>query len=222
MDVSIFNSLLPEPITSTARSFNFACSRTVLTSLCSKHMDKHNRPYVCEEPGCEKIQGFTYSGGLLRHQREVHRQHGGPKASCMCPFRDCKRSTGVGFSRKENLSEHLRRVHRGVGEQDKASIADTQYSNADQEAAIPTTMESKNRKQRPDYPEDEPRMLQEPQKRRRVQDNDRQSQRDSVAQPQTLQQQVDSMARELHICQDRIKKLEQAVEQMNRTRHVHL
>ncbi|KAK3178560.1 hypothetical protein OEA41_000697 [Lepraria neglecta] len=81
----------------------------------SKHMDKHNRPYICEEPGCEKINGFTYSGGLSRHQREVHRQHGGPKASCHCPHKDCKRSTGVGFSRKENLHEHLRRVHRDAG-----------------------------------------------------------------------------------------------------------
>lgn len=75
-------------------------------------MDKHNRPYVCDEPECDNIRGFTYSGGLLRHQREVHRQHGGPKASCMCPHKDCKRSTGVGFSRKENLNEHLRRCHQ--------------------------------------------------------------------------------------------------------------
>ena len=79
-----------------------------------KHMDKHERPYVCDEPECENIRGFTYSGGLLRHQREVHRQHGGPKASCMCPYPDCKRHVGVGFSRKENLAEHLRRVHRDV------------------------------------------------------------------------------------------------------------
>ena len=86
-----------------------------LTLLNSKHMDKHNRPYVCEERGCENIKGFTYSGGLSRHQREVHRQNGGPKASCHCPHKDCKRSTGVGFSRKENLHEHLRRVHRDVG-----------------------------------------------------------------------------------------------------------
>ena len=78
-------------------------------------MDKHTRPYICTEPGCEKIQGFTYSGGLLRHQREVHKQHGGPKAPRMCPHPDCKRSSGTGFSRKENLNEHLRRVHRGVG-----------------------------------------------------------------------------------------------------------
>lgn len=78
-------------------------------------MDKHERPYVCEEPECDNIRGFTYSGGLLRHQREVHRQHGGPKASCMCPYPDCKRHVGVGFSRKENLAEHLRRVHRDAG-----------------------------------------------------------------------------------------------------------
>lgn len=82
-------------------------------------MDKHNRPYVCDEPGCENIRGFTYSGGLLRHKREVHRQHGGPKASCFCPHKDCKRSAGVGFSRRENLHEHLRRVHRDAGDNAK-------------------------------------------------------------------------------------------------------
>lgn len=38
----------------------------------NKHMDKHDRPYKCTMIGCEKIPGFTYSGGLLRHQREVH------------------------------------------------------------------------------------------------------------------------------------------------------
>lgn len=33
----------------------------------------------------------------------------------MCPYPDCKRHVGVGFSRKENLAEHLRRVHRDAG-----------------------------------------------------------------------------------------------------------
>ena len=84
-------------------------------------MDKHERPYVCEEPECDNVRGFTYSGGLLRHQREVHRKHGGPKASCMCPYPDCKRHVGAGFSRKENLAEHLRRVHRDAGADQKQS-----------------------------------------------------------------------------------------------------
>jgi hypothetical protein len=80
--------------------------------LLSKHMDKHDRPYKCLVPGCEKLQGFTYSGGLLRHEREVHKMHGGTKKSLFCPFQDCKRSSGAGFTRKENLAEHVRRVHR--------------------------------------------------------------------------------------------------------------
>ena len=78
----------------------------------SKHMDKHDRPYKCLVKGCEKLQGFTYSGGLLRHEREVHKLHGGTKKSLFCPFADCKRSSGTGFTRKENLAEHIRRVHR--------------------------------------------------------------------------------------------------------------
>ncbi|KAK5018089.1 hypothetical protein LTR39_001181 [Cryomyces antarcticus] len=80
----------------------------------SKHMDKHDRPYKCTEQGCEKLQGFTYSGGLLRHEREVHKMHGGAKEPLMCPYLDCKRSSGQGFTRKENLNEHIRRVHRSA------------------------------------------------------------------------------------------------------------
>lgn len=74
----------------------------------SKHMDKHDRPYKCKEPGCDKILGFTYAGGLLRHQREVHKKN----AKANCPYPDCNRSTGAGFTRQENLKEHLRRRHR--------------------------------------------------------------------------------------------------------------
>ncbi|KAK3684736.1 hypothetical protein B0T22DRAFT_481772 [Podospora appendiculata] len=77
----------------------------------NKHMDKHDRPYKCAVEGCEKLPGFTYSGGLLRHEREVHGKHGGPKNSFNCPHPNCKRHTGKGFSRLENLNEHLRRVH---------------------------------------------------------------------------------------------------------------
>jgi len=74
-------------------------------------MDKHDRPYRCPHQDCSKLQGFTYSGGLLRHEREVHGKHGGPKAQLMCPYEDCKRHSGKGFTRKENLNEHMRRCH---------------------------------------------------------------------------------------------------------------
>jgi len=77
-------------------------------------MDEHDRPYKCQARGCEMLQGFTYSGGLLRHEREVHKLHGRTKKSLFCPHSDCKRSSGSGFTRKENLAEHIRRVHRRV------------------------------------------------------------------------------------------------------------
>ncbi|KAI8625673.1 hypothetical protein F5Y19DRAFT_479239 [Xylariaceae sp. FL1651] len=77
----------------------------------SKHMDKHERPYKCPAVGCENIPGFTYSGGLLRHEREVHRKHGGPKNPLFCPHTSCKRHRENCFARLENLNEHLRRCH---------------------------------------------------------------------------------------------------------------
>jgi hypothetical protein len=78
-------------------------------------MDKHDRPYKCNVKGCEKLQGFTYSGGLLRHEREVHNMHGGKKRNLFCPFLDCKRSSGSGFTRKENVALHIRRAHQTIG-----------------------------------------------------------------------------------------------------------
>jgi hypothetical protein len=88
--------------------YMFSCDK-VLTFI--QHMDKHDRPYKCPSDGCEKLPGFTYSGGLLRHQREVHNLHGGPRKQLNCHYPNCKRHSGKGFSRQENLNEHLRRVH---------------------------------------------------------------------------------------------------------------
>ncbi|TKA65573.1 hypothetical protein B0A55_10653 [Friedmanniomyces simplex] len=94
-------------------NYSAECEGQTFDRKCewSKHMDKHDRPYRCPHSQCAKLQGFTYSGGLLRHEREVHGKHGGPKAQLSCPYEDCKRHTGKGFTRKENLNEHIRRVH---------------------------------------------------------------------------------------------------------------
>ncbi|KAM0715320.1 hypothetical protein Q7P37_008818 [Cladosporium fusiforme] len=76
----------------------------------SKHMDKHDRPYRCPQPQCSGRAGFTSSGGLLRHEREVHGSRAS-KEQLYCTIPECVRSSGKGFSRKYNLKEHLRRVH---------------------------------------------------------------------------------------------------------------
>ena len=149
-------------------------------------MDKHNRPYVCEEPECDNIRGFTYSGGLLRHQREVHRQHGGPKASCMCPYKDCKRSAGVGFSRKENLNEHLRRCHQTQRESQVQSPPEEDLS-------------SRPRKRRRGADEDDNDDNDINENEERKEDND-------------LQREVKKLRRELKEKDERLKRLEKIVD----------
>ena len=160
-------------------------------------MDKHTRPYICEEPGCENIRGFTYSGGLLRHQREVHRQHGGPRASCMCPHKDCKRSTGVGFSRKENLHEHLRRVHRDVGPEGGRDLATVTTDQVLEASGSQTQSGSRKRK-------------------RRVHEDANLDEEEGESQ-QDLKQQVKKLRRELQEKDERLRKLEQRFEELVRS-----
>ncbi|KAG8526747.1 uncharacterized protein KY384_008176 [Bacidia gigantensis] len=158
----------------------------------SKHMDKHTRPYVCEEPGCENLRGFTYSGGLHRHQREVHRQHGGPRAACFCPHKDCKRSTGVGFSRKENLAEHLRRVHRDGGDEgDRESTPALERVDSQPLDSQRGLGGSNGRK-----------------KRRRVDEGYGEDEEDSQS-SQQLRQEIKKLKRELAEKDERLKRLEE-------------
>ena len=93
-------------------------------------MDKHDRPYRCTRPECAKLQGFTYSGGLLRHEREVHGLHRGPKEKFLCEVPGCKRHGGKGFSREENPKEHLRRVH-GITTVSDADSSQLRHTTAD-------------------------------------------------------------------------------------------
>jgi hypothetical protein len=74
-------------------------------------MDKYKRPYQYEEKRCEKLRVFTYLGGLLRHEREVHGEHISLKQSLICPYDIGKHSSEHVFTRQENLNEHLRCVH---------------------------------------------------------------------------------------------------------------
>ena len=55
--------------------------------------------------------GFTYSGGLLRHQREVHQKNKFTGRELYCHYPNCNRSNSQPFTRQENLKEHIRRRH---------------------------------------------------------------------------------------------------------------
>lgn len=55
-----------------------------------------------------KTKGFGSAGDLKRHLRSIHGQGA---HSLVCPIAGCKRSQR-GFSRRDNLSEYLKRVHK--------------------------------------------------------------------------------------------------------------
>ncbi|KAK0635159.1 hypothetical protein B0T17DRAFT_32739 [Bombardia bombarda] len=115
----------------------------------NKHMDKHDRPYKCAVEGCEKLPGFTYSGGLLRHEREVHNKHGGPKNSFNCPYVNCKRHSGKGFSRLENLNEHMRRVHMFNGGASNGGGAEGETDEAASDTAAVVGQKRKREHEQP-------------------------------------------------------------------------
>lgn len=68
----------------------------------NKRMDKHERPYKCRGTGCELNPSFTFLGGLLRHQREVHKMHLSTKQALFCLFLDYNRNS----SRVRLVFEH--------------------------------------------------------------------------------------------------------------------
>lgn len=78
-------------------------------------MDKHERPYICTVDGCDHLQGFTSKGDLSRHQRIVHKPDSGQGSLLFCDEPNCVRGPSggpnAGFSRYDNLAEHIRRRH---------------------------------------------------------------------------------------------------------------
>ncbi|KGY14836.1 hypothetical protein PABG_12331 [Paracoccidioides brasiliensis Pb03] len=72
----------------------------------NKHMDKHDRPYKCTSPGCN--QRFTLVANMRRHLR-IHQVSS--KGKWMCPYSDCDRSSGAGFTRNVYLKIHIQGFH---------------------------------------------------------------------------------------------------------------
>ncbi|KAJ8064430.1 hypothetical protein OCU04_006769 [Sclerotinia nivalis] len=68
-----------------------------------QYTEDDRRPHKCTIQGC-RVRGFKNSIDLRRHQGV----HGNPRF--FCPVTTCKAHT-KGFKRKDNLTEHKKRVH---------------------------------------------------------------------------------------------------------------
>uniref|UniRef100_A0A8H7NQI8 C2H2-type domain-containing protein n=1 Tax=Bionectria ochroleuca TaxID=29856 RepID=A0A8H7NQI8_BIOOC len=101
------------------------CNHSPTNTKCiyNKFVDTHLKPYRCKFDTCEEAQ-FASSTILLRHEKEAHAMHGHGENPYLCPHEGCGRSIpGNGFTRRWNLRDHIRRIHKEDGQPRKHSRA---------------------------------------------------------------------------------------------------
>jgi hypothetical protein len=97
---------------SCASSGSYAPAACTCKEQDDEEQDNYQPAYRCEQPRCPTERGFGTAGGLLRHEKQVHGLHDAASLRLLCPYPTCKRHTGKAFTRKSNLEEHIRRVHK--------------------------------------------------------------------------------------------------------------
>ncbi|RMZ84958.1 hypothetical protein DV738_g241, partial [Chaetothyriales sp. CBS 135597] len=102
------------------------CGKVVKTpSEMKKHIANHERPFVCEEPGCENSKGFPTRNDLDRHQKSVHQTPTGSRYyKCFapgCPKRE------KNWPRRDNFTQHLKRLHKNESLEELIKRSDEWY-----------------------------------------------------------------------------------------------
>lgn len=82
--------------------------------MYSKHIQRHDRPHVCETAKCpRKGEGFSTKNDLVRHQRTVHKEKHGDFQPYYCIYGSClQQKAGKPWPRADNFRQHLQRVHQ--------------------------------------------------------------------------------------------------------------
>ncbi|TGZ80055.1 hypothetical protein EX30DRAFT_341892 [Ascodesmis nigricans] len=72
-----------------------------------RHLQKHAKSHHCRFPNCSRTEGFATPNDRERHEKSVHKI---PGQYWKCMDQQCS-SYGKEFSRRDNLKDHLRRMH---------------------------------------------------------------------------------------------------------------
>lgn len=87
-----------------------------IADFCSrKHLNQHDKPFLCEVRGCEKEEeGFGTSNDLERHRASVHKlvQRCGTKVGFICVA--CEHvhpGEEKWWPRRDNFKSHIKRKH---------------------------------------------------------------------------------------------------------------
>ncbi|KAK0752491.1 hypothetical protein B0T18DRAFT_388419 [Schizothecium vesticola] len=86
------------------------CNSIVKTKAeLNKHKSRHEKPHMCQEPGCSRKVGFGTPNDLLRHQQSVHRAEG---IKYRCMEGSCETKPPKDWPRADNFKQHLKRMHQ--------------------------------------------------------------------------------------------------------------
>ncbi|KAI5462436.1 hypothetical protein BGZ63DRAFT_214132 [Mariannaea sp. PMI_226] len=82
-------------------------------SELNKHGLRHNKPFHCDVPGCNRRKGFGTKNDLDRHKRSVHSDLTVSGPRYVCRLEQCTtRGPLKIWPRADNFRSHLRRIHR--------------------------------------------------------------------------------------------------------------
>ncbi|KAH8588493.1 hypothetical protein B0O99DRAFT_600727 [Bisporella sp. PMI_857] len=150
------HSFAIENVTSLGEEINYrqnritcdVCKKNVKNnSELKKHQLRHAKPYICQVPGCPRVEGFSTKSDLDRHAQHKHPELSAKVERYRCRFPGCK-SADKSWPRLDNFRSHLQRVHSrhlteaGIeglvrGAQFDCAVADILESNGDKPQAPP-------------------------------------------------------------------------------------
>ncbi|CAF9904117.1 MAG: hypothetical protein ALECFALPRED_004853 [Alectoria fallacina] len=75
----------------------------------NKHQLRHQKPFKCDVPGCNRETGFTTKNDLDRHKKSIHQVYIGKSYMCAAPH--CAKKNKI-WPRADNFRQHIIRLHR--------------------------------------------------------------------------------------------------------------
>lgn len=79
-------------------------------SLLERHELSHEKPFVCDVPGCPRTEGFNRAHDVDRHKRSKHPSAANNKRY-RCYIQGCK-SGHKSWTRPDNFRSHVKTVHK--------------------------------------------------------------------------------------------------------------
>lgn len=87
--------------------------RDMVLTIHRKHINQHDKPFRCEEPDCDRVEGFGTNNDLERHRSSRHglQPRCGTTVGFICVACEQSNPTQKWWPRKDNFQSHIRRRH---------------------------------------------------------------------------------------------------------------